>query len=283
MFKKLSLGLLLALGIAGAAFAQGTVPQEFINAQTATTYTFVPRDCSKIVTLSNTASIAVTLPQAGVTLFPGCFIDVANIGVGVVTITPTTSTIDGAASKVLMPKSGIFNSGLRIVNNGTNYFTVPMGAPATAVINAQTASYTAIASDCAKFITFSSTGSLTLTLPTPSSTTAFQSGCYFDVKHVGATAATTVTISPGTLTLDGTNASKLLGPGQETRVVTDGSNWITAPGIAGNMFGVLPGAPAGTTLTLGQIGNSGITQVTPSAFMSIVLSDGNTYKIPAYR
>lgn len=100
------------------AASQGTVPQQFINAQTGTTYTFVAQDCSKQVTLSNTASIAITLPQAGSVFTAGCFIDVLNTGNGVATITPTTSTIDGRATFVLSR-----NEGIRITTNGTNYFT----------------------------------------------------------------------------------------------------------------------------------------------------------------
>ncbi len=121
MFKKLSLGLLLALGISASAFAQGTVPQEFINAQTGTTYTFVPRDCSKLVTLANASSVAATLPVAGTLFFAGCFIDVLNKGPGTLTITPTTSTIDARTTFVLST-----NEGIRITTDGTNYFTQAM-------------------------------------------------------------------------------------------------------------------------------------------------------------
>lgn len=128
MFKKSSLGLLLALGISAAAHAQGTVPQEFINPQTGTTYTFVPRDCSKLVTLANTAAVAVTLPVAGTNFFAGCFIDVLNKGPGTVTITPTTSTIDARTTFVLST-----NEGIRITTDSSNYFTQSMHTANSAV------------------------------------------------------------------------------------------------------------------------------------------------------
>lgn len=121
MFKKISLGLLLALGISFGVQAQGTVPQEFINAQTGTTYTFVPRDCSKLVTLANAAAVAVTLPVAGTNFFAGCFIDVLNKGPGTVTVTPTTSTIDARTTFVLST-----NEGIRITTDSVNYFTQAM-------------------------------------------------------------------------------------------------------------------------------------------------------------
>lgn len=128
MFKKIPLGLLLALGISFGVQAQGTVPQEFINAQTGTTYTFVPRDCSKLVTLANAAAVAVTLPVAGTNFFAGCFIDVLNKGPGTVTITPTTSTIDARTTFVLST-----NEGIRITTDSVNYFTQAMHPGVAAV------------------------------------------------------------------------------------------------------------------------------------------------------
>lgn len=92
-----------------------------INTQTGTTYTVVATDASKFVTFSNASPVAVTLPQAGSvsgTFFPyqtsSWFL---NLGAGLVTITPTTSTINGAATLVLNQ-----GDGARIVSDGTNYF-----------------------------------------------------------------------------------------------------------------------------------------------------------------
>jgi len=89
---------------------------EPVNAQTGTTYTFVAGDKGKLVNFSNTSSIAVTLPQATGSFSSGFFFDVQNINTGLVTITPTTSTIDGA-STLIVPKG----YGLRIVSDGTNW------------------------------------------------------------------------------------------------------------------------------------------------------------------
>jgi len=72
------------------------------NAQTGTTYALVTGDRGKVVTFSNAASIAVSINQAGTTGFEaGWLTIVKNIGDGTVTITPTTSTIDGALTLVL--------------------------------------------------------------------------------------------------------------------------------------------------------------------------------------
>lgn len=91
-----------------------------VNAQTGTSYTIAHADGRKLVTLSNAAAIAVTLPQAGASssFLSGWFFDIQNRGAGTATITPTTSTIDGAASLALTT-----NQGVRIFSDGTNYYT----------------------------------------------------------------------------------------------------------------------------------------------------------------
>ncbi len=86
------------------------------NAQTGTTYTFLTGDRGKVVTLSNAAAIAVTLPQAGSGFEDGWFVIAKNIGAGDVTITPTTSTISGAAAITVSTGEWAL-----ITSNGTNY------------------------------------------------------------------------------------------------------------------------------------------------------------------
>lgn len=102
---------------AAVAGAGGTLSQ-IVNAQTGTTYTYLTGDNNKLVTHSNAASIAGTLPQAGASFPSGWWMDVQNRGAGTLTITPATSTIDGAASVALTT-----GQGLRLVSDGTNYFT----------------------------------------------------------------------------------------------------------------------------------------------------------------
>lgn len=90
-----------------------------VNAQTGTTYTYLTGDYGKLVTHTNGSAIAATLPQAGASFPANWFMLVQNRGAGAVTITPTTSTIDGAATLVLNQ-----NEGAIIVSDGTNYFTL---------------------------------------------------------------------------------------------------------------------------------------------------------------
>lgn len=89
------------------------------NAQTGTSYTVVTGDRGKLQTFSNAVAVAVTLPQATSTFGAGWYTFFKNLGAGTVTITPTTSTIGGAASLTLT--TGQF---AMVVSDGTNYNTV---------------------------------------------------------------------------------------------------------------------------------------------------------------
>ena len=108
-----------------------------VNAQTGTTYTFLIGDYGKLVTFSNGSAIAVALPVA--TSFTPWNVYVRNLGVGTVTITPTTSTINGAATLVLATGQAAW-----IVSDGTNYQTwingtvVTLGGTATLTQDAVT-------------------------------------------------------------------------------------------------------------------------------------------------
>lgn len=90
-----------------------------VNAQTGTTYTYLTGDYGKLVTHTNGSAIAGTLPQAGASFPANWFMFVQNRGAGALTITPTTSTIDGAATLVLNQ-----NEGALVVSDGTNYFSM---------------------------------------------------------------------------------------------------------------------------------------------------------------
>lgn len=91
-----------------------------VNAQTGTSYTVLDGDRGKLVTTTNVSAIAIALPQAGAAgaFLSGWFADFQNRGAGTATITPTTSTIDGAANLALTAGQGV-----RVFSDGTNYFT----------------------------------------------------------------------------------------------------------------------------------------------------------------
>lgn len=103
-----------------------------VNAQTGATYTFVPTDKGKLVTFANAGAVAVTLPQANTVGFIApWYVFVMNIGPGTVTITPTTSTIDGVATLVLYPGQGrpIFSDSVNYETTGVTNTTKVNNTP----------------------------------------------------------------------------------------------------------------------------------------------------------
>lgn len=92
---------------------QGGAP---VRAATGTTDTILSTDCGKVVTESNGSAVAVTLPQATGSFAAPFFYTQVNLGAGTTTITPTTSTINGAATLVLTT-----GQSADIVSDGTNY------------------------------------------------------------------------------------------------------------------------------------------------------------------
>ncbi len=107
-----------ACGISGGPITTtGTIQGSAVTrAATGTTDTILAADCGKIVTESNAAAVAVTLPQATGSFTAGYFYTQVNLGAGTVTITPTTSTINGAATLVLTT-----GQSADIVSDGTNW------------------------------------------------------------------------------------------------------------------------------------------------------------------
>lgn len=109
-------------GSLGAITASGAVRGvSLINSQTGTSYTLVTSDRGKLVVLSNDASVALTLPQAGLPSFPsGWYVDITNVGTGAVSVAPDTSLLDGGANTISLAQY----QGVRIVSNGVDYVTM---------------------------------------------------------------------------------------------------------------------------------------------------------------
>lgn len=99
----------------GGGGGSGTIP---VNAQTGTTYTIQSSDIGKLITFSNAAAVAVTVPVAS-SFASGFPFRVQNLGSSLVTLTPTTSTINGQTSLAINPQTGCL-----VVGDGTNYQTV---------------------------------------------------------------------------------------------------------------------------------------------------------------
>jgi len=100
------------------------VPGVTVNAQTGASYTVAASSSStlgdrgSVITDSNVGATAITLPQAGTTGYANNYnFGLCNIGAGTVTITPATSTINGAASLAL-----VTNRCAYVYSDNTNYF-----------------------------------------------------------------------------------------------------------------------------------------------------------------
>lgn len=117
----------LAAGTVGAVgtFPGGDLISGGVNAQSGTSYTVLSSDENKLVTFNNGSAVAVTLPQAnGAGFTSGAFFYLFNRGAGAVTVTPTTSIINGGATIVLNQNQGAY-----IVSDGTNYSAWISAAP----------------------------------------------------------------------------------------------------------------------------------------------------------
>lgn len=78
-------------GVQGATGATDWASPQSINAQTGTTYTLVASDAGKLVTLSNTSSINLSVPQdSDATISVGVYVDLMQLNTGQVTVTAGT-------------------------------------------------------------------------------------------------------------------------------------------------------------------------------------------------
>jgi hypothetical protein len=116
----------------GTITTTGTISAALtLRASTGTTDTIVSTDCGNVVTESNAGSITVGIAVATTTGFTsGAFFQVCNIGVGVATVQPTTSTIGGASTKAIPPGTALNPSCLAFQSDGANYNIVNLPVPA---------------------------------------------------------------------------------------------------------------------------------------------------------
>lgn len=159
---------------AGLAVNNGTLAANaLINPQTGTSYAFLATDGGKLVTRSNSSAMSDTLPAATTTGFGvGFSMDVENLGSGIETITPTTSTIGGASTLVIPP-----NMGCSLTSDGTNYQVSACSALAT-LSNSVAGSGTSITPSCAvddedNYGAMTAAGG-TFTINAPTGCTAFE-------------------------------------------------------------------------------------------------------------
>lgn len=189
-----------------AALKATTVGSETINPQTGTSYAILTASQGTLITHSNAAAIADTIAQAGSTGFPaGWWVDLQVLGssAGSVTLTPTTSTIDGGATIVIVPGQGV-----RVISDGTNYQVIWFGQT---IFRRQVS---------APFVSLGNAGA--------SLAINFASGVNFTT-----TANTSSwTLANPTNTLSGQAGSiELVQDGTGSRVITFGTNFIFPGGV----------------------------------------------------
>lgn len=107
--------------------ASGTIDAGIaIRTVSGTTDTVLAADCGNLVNYTNAGAVAVTLPQAGTAGFATrAFFQFCSQGAGTTTITPTTSTIGGAATKTLTGGTAAAPICTGVISDGTNYQLVP--------------------------------------------------------------------------------------------------------------------------------------------------------------
>lgn len=110
-------------GVSGGTITTtGTIKGSItVDSQTGAGAFAIPNaDCGLLVARNQASAVSDTIAQAGGGgSFPsGWYVFYQCMGAGGCTITPATSTIDGASSLVLTQ-----NQGILLVSNGTNYFT----------------------------------------------------------------------------------------------------------------------------------------------------------------
>lgn len=114
----------VALGYSGAAVRSNTTTSLSIGAS----------DNGNVISQSNASAVAATIAQAGSAGFAegGYQTIVQNTGAGAITVTPTTSTINGQSTLVIPPGSQTFPTGEFIFADLTgNYIGVPFSSKGT--------------------------------------------------------------------------------------------------------------------------------------------------------
>jgi hypothetical protein len=111
-------------GLDANTFLKAAEANRPLDARTTVTEAVANSDRGKLVTFSNGSPVAASIAQAGTGgLFAsGWFAYFFNVGVGAVTLTPTTSTINGGATITFAQYTGGF-----LYSDGTNYGFLPFG------------------------------------------------------------------------------------------------------------------------------------------------------------
>jgi hypothetical protein len=103
---------------------------------------------------------------------------------------------------------------------------------AARLVATKTANYTATSSDNAKLLAFNLASAITLTLPV----SIPANGWFIHVQNIGAG---TLTVAPGSFTLDGASSSLSVTTGQGLMIASNGSNYVTERGMSSGGSGTV--------------------------------------------
>lgn len=219
-----------------------------------TTYTVLLTDIGKTLTNASSTAVAVTLPQAGTTGFEaGKSFGEINQGTGVVTITPTTSTINGNATTVLnQGQSGFF------ISDGSNYVAYYVAGSASGSVSSGTVNRLGVYSAST---TISSASALTQSTTSGGlNLSASANGISFPDAGVDITG---IAVAPGALAAQNANSLHNTAIGNNALNAVTSSPGNTAIGyLAGALltsttgFNTLVGALAGDNGAAGFTGSS---------------------------
>ena len=141
-----------------AQYVDGLIPLLAMtqNAQTGVTYSFVLTDFTKLVTLSNASSVAVTLPLEATVAWPtGTQLRLLNVGAGTVTVAGAVGvTINGSPLTLTQYK------GANLIKTGTNtwvFIPFASGVGAADFSNTATGTYSGF-----KYLTFTASGTIAI-------------------------------------------------------------------------------------------------------------------------
>lgn len=264
-----------------------------VNAQTGTSYIVVVGDYGQLLTLSNASAVAVTLPQATGS-FATFSLFVVNKGAGLVTITPTTSTINGAASLTIAQGWGAF-----IVSDGANYQvlfaftsqTTPAGARASSGLNIDQltshgdSSYSILSTDRVVGTSAALSAPRTWSLPLANTVNAGQTLLVADFAS-GVSSTNTLSIArSGSDTINGATAAiVLLAANAACLFISDGvSKWTAQTIGAASTAGVstIGGLNGAVGLGRGLTTSGGTAIANTSWTITVITSTNASQAVPA--
>ena len=236
-------------GIAGGTITTtGTLSNSvLIDSQTGAGAFAIPSaDCGKQINRNQAAAVSDTIAQAGTGAFTtGWYAGYQCVGAGGCTITPATSTINGAASLTLVQGQGV-----TVISDGTNYQIRGSVAQGGAPISGATAGAIGFATSPTALAANQPTlGYITTSTTAPTGGTAVKhntagSTAYvYEFTYMGSTGnsapSATVTVANGNATLDTSNYNVITAPTCAGAFQTTVNVWLVSAGGGSNV--TIPG------------------------------------------